>query len=145
MDCVDHSRLLADVEWIAKPRPPGSSHWRAVQLHCERTLRRYGFEVELHRDATGVNVIGVRSGGSQSHEQVVVGAHYDHLPGCPGADDNASGVAGALELARTLGPVDFQRTLGGVPEVGAICRYPPPTVPLLPFLEVAPLHLRNVA
>jgi Zn-dependent M28 family amino/carboxypeptidase len=31
---------------------------------------------------------------------VVVGAHYDTVPGSPGADDNASGVAGMLELAR---------------------------------------------
>jgi Zn-dependent M28 family amino/carboxypeptidase len=31
---------------------------------------------------------------------VVIGAHYDMVPGTPGADDNASGVAGLLELAR---------------------------------------------
>ena len=33
---------------------------------------------------------------------VVVGAHYDTVPGTPGADDNASGVAALLELARLL-------------------------------------------
>ena len=33
---------------------------------------------------------------------VVVGAHYDTVPGTPGADDNASAVAGMLELARLL-------------------------------------------
>jgi len=33
---------------------------------------------------------------------VVVGAHYDTVPGSPGANDNGSGVAGLLELARTL-------------------------------------------
>jgi Zn-dependent M28 family amino/carboxypeptidase len=31
---------------------------------------------------------------------VVIGAHYDTVPGTPGADDNASAVAGMLELAR---------------------------------------------
>jgi len=31
---------------------------------------------------------------------VVIGAHYDTIPGTPGADDNASAVAGLLELAR---------------------------------------------
>ncbi len=31
---------------------------------------------------------------------VVIGAHYDTVPGTPGADDNASGLAGMLELAR---------------------------------------------
>lgn len=33
----------------------------------------------------------------------IVGAHYDAAEGTPGADDNASGVAGLLELARKLG------------------------------------------
>jgi hypothetical protein len=31
---------------------------------------------------------------------VVIGAHYDTVPGTPGADDNASAVAGMLEMAR---------------------------------------------
>lgn len=34
---------------------------------------------------------------------VVVGAHYDTVPGSPGANDNASGVAALIELARLLG------------------------------------------
>jgi Zn-dependent M28 family amino/carboxypeptidase len=33
-------------------------------------------------------------------EIVVIGAHYDTVPGSPGADDNASAIAGILELAR---------------------------------------------
>src|SRR3989454_4485646 len=41
--------------------------------------------------------------GPQSEEQVVIGAHYDTFLGFPGADDNASGVAGVLDLARLLG------------------------------------------
>jgi hypothetical protein len=35
---------------------------------------------------------------------IVVGAHYDSVPGSPGADDNASAVAVMIELARLLGP-----------------------------------------
>src|SRR5258708_17895233 len=38
---------------------------------------------------------------------VVVGAHYDTVPGSPGADDNASGVAVLLELARMGLPARF--------------------------------------
>ncbi len=34
---------------------------------------------------------------------VIVGAHYDTVPGSPGADDNASGVAALIELVRLLG------------------------------------------
>jgi hypothetical protein len=38
---------------------------------------------------------------------VVVGAHYDTVPGSPGADDNASGVAVLIELARMALPARF--------------------------------------
>ncbi|MEG4085423.1 M28 family peptidase [Microcoleus sp. POL10_C6] len=40
---------------------------------------------------------------------IVIGAHYDTVPGTPGADDNATGVAVLLELARDLasGPLKY--------------------------------------
>ena len=41
--------------------------------------------------------------GLASEEITVVGAHYDAYSNLPGADDNASGVAGLLELGRLLG------------------------------------------
>src|SRR5215813_6886735 len=41
--------------------------------------------------------------GPETKEMVVVGAHYDTAGPLPGADDNASGVAGLLELSRLLG------------------------------------------
>ena len=47
------------------------------------------------------NVVGTLPG--RSAETLVVGAHYDTVPGSPGADDNASGVAALLELARMFG------------------------------------------
>ena len=66
--------------------------------------------------ATVDNVLAWLPG--QTHEYVIIGAHYDHLgrgnfdslaPSQigqihPGADDNASGTAGVLELARLLTP-----------------------------------------
>jgi Zn-dependent M28 family amino/carboxypeptidase len=44
------------------------------------------------------NLIAEKSG--RDKEVVIIGAHYDTVPGSPGADDNASAVAGLLELAR---------------------------------------------
>ena len=41
--------------------------------------------------------------GPQTAQVVVIGAHYDTAGDQPGADDNASGVAGLLELGRLLG------------------------------------------
>jgi Zn-dependent M28 family amino/carboxypeptidase len=42
---------------------------------------------------------------------VILGAHYDTVPGTPGADDNASAVAGLLELARWLKGSESKKTL----------------------------------
>jgi hypothetical protein len=57
------------------------------------------------------NVEATREGGSRSSEIVVVGAHYDSAPGAPGADDNASGVAVLLSLARAFGARHEPRTI----------------------------------
>jgi Zn-dependent M28 family amino/carboxypeptidase len=40
--------------------------------------------------------------GGEPARIVVVGAHYDTVAGSPGANDNASGVAGLIEIARAL-------------------------------------------
>jgi len=44
----------------------------------------------------------ISSFGPETGEVIIVGAHYDAYADLPGADDNASGVAGVLELARAL-------------------------------------------
>jgi Zn-dependent M28 family amino/carboxypeptidase len=54
-----------------------------------------------------------RSGGREVRNieagagEIVVGAHYDTVPGSPGADDNASGVAVLIELSRMVQAVRF--------------------------------------
>ncbi|HVE42206.1 MAG TPA: M28 family peptidase [Planctomycetota bacterium] len=50
-------------------------------------------------------------GASAPGEIVVVGAHYDSVLNCPGANDNASGTAGLLALARSLAKSAPARTL----------------------------------
>jgi len=45
--------------------------------------------------------------GPETGERIIVGAHHDTAGPYPGADDNASGVAGLLELARLLERVDL--------------------------------------
>lgn len=54
------------------------------------------------------NIIGyIQGSNSKSNKCIVIGAHYDHLGGdnknyYPGADDNASGVAGVMSIASAL-------------------------------------------
>lgn len=109
--CVERARYETDLAEIAMPREPSSAHWQLVQDLCADRLASLGFTVERHAYATGVNVIGVRDGATDPTHRVLVGAHYDHIPGCAGADDNATGVAGALEVARVLSTASYDRTL----------------------------------
>jgi Zn-dependent M28 family amino/carboxypeptidase len=50
-------------------------------------------------------------GTSRAAEIVVLGAHYDTVNGCPGANDNATGVAALLELARRFALRPHRRTI----------------------------------
>ena len=52
-----------------------------------------------------------RAGSTLAGEIVVVGAHYDTVPGSPGADDNASGTAALLALARRFADRTLPRTV----------------------------------
>ena len=110
-ECVERDRYVADLEFIAQPREPGSDHWQAVQDLCFERLSEYGYEVDLHSYATGINVIGRKLGTETPEQQILVAAHYDHIPGCNGADDNASGIAATLEIARVLSLREYPRTL----------------------------------
>ena len=57
---------------------------------------------------TGTNIIGTLNPLS-TMSSILIGAHYDTVPGSPGADDNASGVAAMLECARVLVESDSNR------------------------------------
>ena len=56
------------------------------------SARRSGRRVDC------ANLVNTRPG--RFDDILLIGAHYDTMRGSPGADDNASGVAGLLELSR---------------------------------------------
>jgi len=57
------------------------------------------------------NLEAEAKGVSLADEIVIVGAHYDSVIGSPGANDNASGVAALLEIARLLSKKTLSRTV----------------------------------
>jgi Zn-dependent M28 family amino/carboxypeptidase len=79
-----------------------------------QTYRAQGHEV--------ANLIAELPGGKRKDEVLVVGAHYDTVASTPGADDNASGVAVMLEMARLMRSLRPKRT---VRFVGFACEEPP--------------------
>lgn len=74
----------------------------------------FGYDVELQAmEVYGKkvnNVIAVKRGTGRKDEVIIAGAHYDTC-GNPGADDNASAIAGLLELARSVSDRRLSRTI----------------------------------
>ena len=63
------------------------------------------------RDAESQNVIAELPGTDPDAEIVYLGAHHDTQADSVGADDNGTGTAGLLELARVLAPIPRRRTI----------------------------------
>jgi Zn-dependent M28 family amino/carboxypeptidase len=99
----------------------GERHvWRPRALHAAADYIRGEFEsLDYAVAPQAYEVHGVRCenlevtipGGARASEIVLAGAHYDTVEGSPGADDNASGVAGVIEIARLLREARPQRTV----------------------------------
>ncbi len=72
--------------------------------YIESVFNAYGYSVQRQTySCYGQNVSNlIVEKPGKGREIVVIGAHYDTVPGTPGADDNASAVSGLLELARLL-------------------------------------------
>lgn len=78
-------------------------HLKKAAEYISDEFRRYGYKIELQSYVVAgrkvSNIIAVKQGSRLPNEVIIVGAHYDSCAN-PGADDNASGVAVLLELAR---------------------------------------------
>jgi Zn-dependent M28 family amino/carboxypeptidase len=86
----------------------------AVQYLTE-TFQSFGYTPAVQsftvQGKTVNNLEVIIEGSTLSDEIVVIGAHYDSVRGSPGANDNASGVAALLELARMARSQEFSRTV----------------------------------
>jgi len=70
------------------------------------TFQPYEVKGQMYR-----NIIAERRGTEEPDRVLIVGAHYDTVEGTPGADDNASGVAVLLGLARLHAETRFRKTV----------------------------------
>ncbi|MFH1745406.1 MAG: M28 family peptidase, partial [Planctomycetota bacterium] len=73
----------------------------------------YGLTVELEPFSYGgtyYNVVATKMGTTYPFQEYIIGAHYDSVDN-PGADDDASGVALMLEVARIVSQYDSAYTI----------------------------------
>ncbi len=108
---VNVDRIMADVEALSFKRYSDADRQRSRDYILEQ-LKAAGWTPQLHNFANGgINIVAERPGTDPNSGTILVGAHYDTVEASPGADDNATGVAATLEIARLLGARETPRSL----------------------------------
>ncbi len=104
------------------PRPSNdaAASKKTVDYISDR-LVDYGYFVEEERfqaksrwdgsDVEHRNIMATLVGRDATKRILEIGAHYDTVPGSPGADDNGSGVVALLEVARALRARNYGGTI----------------------------------
>lgn len=92
MDALDAARDFIAAEWRDQGYCVVPQWYKAGGRHCAN------LEIE-------------RQGGTRKDKILLIGAHYDTVPGSPGANDNGSGVAALLEISRHFRDVEPSMTL----------------------------------
>ena len=107
VDGLLKERLLGHLKQVVRDRSPGfaSAGHFFVSHYIQQELFRWGQVEAFHFRVKGqqhTNWILNLPGTSPTGPPILIGAHYDTVPGCPGADDNGTGIAVLLEIARAM-------------------------------------------
>jgi len=131
VDEVQPSRVMGYLRALPEQRSPAPTPAHAEGLvetehWIEVTLHDMGYEVQrqhlvvfsppegsriAEEDRAWHNLWIEIPGSERPEEVIIVGAHFDAVPTTPGADDNGTGTACALELARVLRGTAPKRTI----------------------------------
>lgn len=118
MDDVSQEMMRGYVQSLQDigPRMTETPECQEAADYIAGEFSSYGLSVREHsweyQDYEGVNVEATLPGINRSSDRVyVICAHYDTVPGSPGADDDGSGVAAVLAAAKTFSSYQFQHTV----------------------------------
>jgi hypothetical protein len=117
VNSISEERIREHIQTLEGIRHPQTAPeaLKEAEGYIRDQLASLGLEIEDHIFIEGgeefTNIIATKRGSKYPEELVMVLAHYDTVEDSPGADDNASGVAGVLELARVLASVQTDRSL----------------------------------
>lgn len=123
---VSAQRLMDTVRALPTRRSPGptddhrdgllkTQSWLAEQvrgLGYEPTLEKIAFSLrDGPKQPEWNNIVFELRGRERPKRVLIVGAHFDAVADSPGADDNATGVAAVLEIARVLKDAPLRETV----------------------------------
>ena len=133
---ISPDRIAANVKTLAgfetrgnysdpnqKTRGIGAARrWIFAQFHGYSQRLEVSYDIEKKGATDIVSVIAVLPGTAEPEKRIIVSAHYDSInlratgdkaaeAPAPGADDDASGIAVVLELARVMSQYRFRKTI----------------------------------
>lgn len=98
---VDRERLREVVRTISIPRCFFKEREANQQVAAWIAEQFQALDVDVEFQGRYANVVATTAAASEG-PAILIGAHYDSVPGCPGADDNASAVAALIGAAEAL-------------------------------------------
>ncbi len=111
---IDPKRIMADIRRLSLnigPRPAGSDKANEAANWFSKRLQQMGYVPQVHffrlpDGSEGQNILCLLEG--RTPQTIVLAAHSDTVEQSPGANDDASGLALLLELARLFKQYEFQ-------------------------------------
>lgn len=107
---INSKRLLEDVKNLVGERYEEVDRLKTIDYIIQQ-LKQAGWQPQERLFADGINIFAERSGTDTEAGAILIAAHYDTVLNSPGADDNATGIATVLEVARLLRSLPTPRTL----------------------------------
>ncbi len=118
---ISGDSITSRVQHLENYETRNAYHYNSVlaQQWIESRFLEWGLDVEvmdfeMPDGPASDNVIATLVGTEYPDEFVVIGGHYDSISwdgDAPGADDNASGTSGVMEIARILSQYEFARSI----------------------------------
>jgi Zn-dependent M28 family amino/carboxypeptidase len=107
---VSQDNIAAHISALSFERVTAAQQAAATD-YIEAQLQSFGYEVSRIPVQDSANLVASLTGTVNPDQVLIIGAHFDTWSNTPGADDNASGVAGNLEIARVLAGSTFESTV----------------------------------
>jgi hypothetical protein len=115
---IDESMVLEYLEDLTAfgPKVTGTTECAAAGDYIYNEFENIGIDARYHHWSnsgyTDRNIEGTLEGiDNQSDEIYIICAHYDSVPGSPGADDDGSGTAAVLAAANIMSQYQFNHTI----------------------------------
>jgi len=111
-DGITCTKPALDAPWLSSlletaittiPSPRATTIQRsAARTFLQSQLTQMGWTPQLHSYNSGANVYATIPATTPNTQAIIVGAHFDTVMSSPGANDNGTGVAAVLAIARYL-------------------------------------------